>query len=91
MDISWGEYSYCHMHHECMCIILTNRCSSFNGILEMDGFQDTFSDVYSRDRNNIVLYYGNGSYNLISDNGNQTCSSGNGAEADIMIVSLQLP
>lgn len=52
----------------------------FNGILEMDGFKDTFSELYTYSSNQ-------------SSSGNETrgCSSGNGAGSDSLIVSSVEP
>ncbi len=61
-----------------------------NGILEMRGFQRTFHHVYENHEDS----YNGSSYNNNSSDGDNgtdaTCSSGNGASTDIIIVRLLL-
>ena len=55
--------------------------SSLSGIIEMDGFKSTFSQLYSNDQLSSPL-----------DNNTsfQVCSSGNGASSDLLIVRFNL-
>lgn len=68
-----------------------------NGILEMEGFQDTFHQLYNNDE---ISRLDVDDYSMLIPNdttdttdmtdtaANSTCSSGNGASSDILIVSV---
>lgn len=63
-----------------------NFLRSFNGVLEMQGFRDTFSQFYSTANTST-----NSSTNTTSGNlGLGTCSAGNGAASDSIIVIFVL-
>lgn len=59
-----------------------------NGVLEMEGFKDTFRQLYNGSANSKMVE--SDIFNASapgSGSGGEVCSSGNGASSDFLIVS----
>lgn len=103
-----------HLHHECiatrsgLCFIVSSgkpfysqTSRSMNGILEMEGFKETFKSLYNKGStspdNTTSMTDGintTGDTTTMSNDtfitGGNICSSGNGASSDVLIVSLDI-
>lgn len=63
--------------------IVVRNSSALNGVLEMEGFRRTFSQLYA-------THEAINESSQVEYNGTQTCSSGNGAASDGWIVRIPL-
>ena len=62
-------------------------CRALNGVLEMDGFKDTFRYLYGYNGTTQDSIDANFSANSDAVDTGKVCSSGNGAGLDALIVS----